>query len=1046
MKGSLYNHPRLVWLIFILIIVAGYNAFQNMPRLEDPHLVSRVVNITTFYPGADASRVEAEITEKIEQKIMEVAEVKEVMTTSRPNVSVIIVELKDEVNDATPITAKLRDKVSEVANMPEGAAAPLFNDRRMYAHSAIIALKWISDTPINYAILGRHARELALRLQMLEGTDFTEITGLSKEEITITLDDGVLAAHGLTAQDVATRIHQSDARSSAGQVKGNENSYVIEMDGALDSLERIRRIPLKLDPVGASLRLGDAATVTRGHKNPQEVFAYIDGVYGVTVSARMLENQRIDLWANKVNDIIVDYQTTLPDGIELTQIFDQSFYASERLNGLMKNLAFGALIVVLVLFVTLGWRASLVSASILPLTLLASLAIVSVMGFRIEQMLVTGLIVALGIMVDNAIVITDEVQHRLLSGTSRSAAVGGAVRKLWLPLFGSTLTTIIAFMPLVLMPGNAGNFIGGIPAAVISSLVASYVIAFTIISALAGRFIKRDKPDVGTHKRVWWENGIVGKRISNAFKKSLEWSISNPVKSMIIASILPFSGFYGATQLTDQFFPRSDRNQFRVQIQLPAQASLNETKVAVQKVDEILKQEKAVTETSWYAGENIPKFYYSLIPLSDGITSFAESMVTATDQASIEALMPPLQAKLSLAFPEYEILVLELNGGPPVNAPLEVRVVGPSLDKLNQIGEDIRAIMSRVEAVKSTRMSLKTGRPQVTIKAREDAVSAAGLTLRQVAEQVRMLTDGTVATHVIEETEQIPVHIISKLSSRDSIDAIRNLNILAPNGAREADGSFSDLPLDAIADVEMTSKIGSIQRRNGERVNTIQGFVEFGVLAGTVFENFKVELAKANIQIPAGYRLEFGGESEKRDEALGKLFATVGFLIVLMVMAIVLTFNSFRLAYITFISAIQSAGLGLFWLWVFDFPFGFLVIIGVMGLIGLAMNATIVILSELKGVDADMVGNPDSIVQGVMNTGRHIASTTLTTVGGFLPLIIAGGVFWPPFAISIAGGAFLSMIVSFYFAPAAYMWFAMRNKRKLYGELYSDTSPQETEI
>ena len=1046
MKGSLYNHPRLVWLIFILIIVAGYNAFQNMPRLEDPHLVSRVVNITTFYPGADASRVEAEVTEKIEKKIMEVAEVKEVTTTSRPNVSVIIVELKDEVDDATPITAKIRDKVSEVAGMPEGVQESSFSDRRMYAHSAILALKWVSDAPINFAILGRHSRELSLRLQMLDGTDFTEITGLSKEEITVTLDDDVLASHGLTPQDVANRIHQSDARGSAGQVKGNDNSYVIEMDGALDNLERIRRIPLKLDPVGAALRVGDTATVTRGHKNPQEVFAYIDGVYGVTVSARMLENQRIDLWANKVNDIIVDYQATLPDGIELTQIFDQNFYASERLYGLMKNLAFGALIVVMVLFVTLGWRASLVSASILPLTLLASLAIVAALGFRIEQMLVTGLIVALGIMVDNAIVITDEVQHRLLGGASRSAAVGGAVRKLWLPLFGSTLTTIIAFMPLVLMPGNAGNFIGGIPAAVISSLIASYIIAFTIISALAGRFIKRDKPSDAAHKRVWWENGIVGKRLSSAFKRSLEWSISNPVKSMIVASLLPFSGFYGATQLTDQFFPRSDRNQFRVQIQLPAQASLQETKTAVQKVDKILRQEKAITETSWFAGENIPKFYYSLIPLSDGITSFAESMITATDQASIEALIPPLQTKLSRAFPEYEILVLELNGGPPVSAPLEVRIVGPSLDKLNQLGEEIRAVMSRTPSVKSTRVSLKTGRPQITIKAREDAVSIAGLTLRQVAEQVRLLTDGIIATQLIEQTEQIPVHIISRRANRDSIDAIRNLNILGANGSKEADGSFSDLPLDAIADVVMTSKVGSIQRRDGERVNTIQGFVEFGVLPGATFEQFKKELAAANIQIPVGYRIEYGGESEKRDEALGKLFGTVGFLVILMVMAIVLTFNSFRLAYITFISAIQSAGLGLFWLWVFNFPFGFLVIIGVMGLIGLAMNATIVILSELKGVDGNMKGDPDAVVQGVMNTGRHIVSTTLTTVGGFLPLIIAGGVFWPPFAISIAGGAFLSMIVSFYFAPAAYMWFAIRNKRKLYAHHYTEPNPAKTDI
>ena len=1030
MKGSLYNHPRLVWLIFLLIILAGYNAFTSMPRLEDPHLVSRVVNITTFYPGADAARVEAEVTEKIEQKIMEVAEVKKLMTTSRSNVSVIMVELKDEVDDATPVTAKLRDKVAEVTSMPAGARAPLFNDRQMYAHSAILALKWTSDAPINYAILGRHGRELALRLQMLEGTDFTEITGLAEEEITISLDDATLASHGLTAQDVANRVRQSDARNSSGQMKGDKNSYVIELDGALDSLERIRRIPLALDPVGASLRVGDTATVTRGYKKPQEVFAYIDGVYGITVSARMLENQRIDLWSEKVNDIIESYSANMPDSIELVQIFDQSFYASERLNGLLKNLAIGALIVVLVLFITLGWRASLVSASILPLTLLASLAIVAMMGFRIEQMLVTGLIVALGIMVDNAIVITDEVQHRLLDGHSRSSAVASTVRKLWLPLFGSTLTTIIAFMPLVLMPGNAGNFIGGIPAAVISSLIASYIIAFTIISALSGRLITRNKSSAGEHKRIWWQSGIVGKGISTTFKKSLTWSIANPVKSMVVASLLPLSGFIGATQLTDQFFPRSDRNQFRVQIQLPAQASLDETKKAVEEVDLLLKQEKAILATSWFAGERIPKFYYSLIPHNQGVTSFAESMITATDQKSIEELMPVLQKKLNLAFPQHEILVLELGAGPPLDAPLEIRVVGPSFETLDELGEQVRTVMSRLPAVTSTRMSLKTGRPQITIKAREDAVSAAGLTLRQVAEQVRMLTDGTVATHMIEETEQIPVRVISKRSNRDTIDAIRNLNILGPNASREADGSSSDLPLDAIATVEFSSKIGSIQRLNGERINTIQGFVEFGVLAGTVFEELKSELEKENIEIPAGYRLEYGGESEKRDEALGNLFAAVGFLIVLMVMAIVLTFNSFRLAYITFISAIQSAGLGLFWLWVFDFPFGFLVIIGIMGLIGLAMNATIVILSELKSADNNMQGNEQDVVRGVMNTGRHIVSTTLTTVGGFLPLILAGGVFWPPFAISIAGGAFLSMIVSFYFAPAAYMWFAKRNARR----------------
>jgi len=1024
-KGSLYNHPRVVWLLLLLIVIAGFNSFFTMPRLEDPHMQSRVVQVTIFYPGADAERVEAEVTEKLERKMREVPEVKRVSSVSRPGSALITVELEDRINDAKPITARLRDKVAEVTDLPAGASAPDFSDTRMYAHSAIMALTWHADSAINYAILGRHARELESKLRNLAGTDFVDILGLPEEEIRISIDDAELAAYGLTISDVAARIRGSDARGSAGVVTSDTDRMVVQVTGALDSIARIRRIPIGLDEAGSSLRIGDVATVTRTYEDPPSKLTYLNGKYGIVVAARMFEDARIDQWSEQVGNLITAAHDTLPTSVHMDRIFDQREYADERLDGLMGNLSVGALVVLAVLLVSLGWRASLVSASILPLTLLAALAITDIMGLRIQQVLVTGLIVALGIMVDNAIVITDEIQQLRLKGVRRSVAVAQTVRKLWVPLLGSTMTTIIAFMPLILMPGNAGDFLLGVPAAVISSLIASYIIAFTIISAVAGRVVEGREPgtvEAGPVKRVWWRDGIEGKFLSIPFRHSLNWSMQRPIRAMIIAMGIPLLGFVLAGQLTEQFFPVSERNQFRVQIYMPGQSAIDETRRAVEYIDLELQKSGEIQSAHWFIGTRPAKFYYSMMASNDGVVSVAEAVITVEYYEQIPIIVPRLQAELTEKLPEAMILVRELGSGPPISAPIEVRVVGPDLAILESVGDDLRSIISRVPGITYTRTTLKAGRPMISVEAREDDVSVTGLTLSQVEQQLQALTTGTVVSYVIEQTQQVPVRLIASRANRNSIDAIANMNLISGMGTLEEDRSFADVPISAVADVKLITKVGGINHRNGERTNKIQAYLEFGILPEVPFQAVKEAIAKEGLAIPPGYRIEFGGESAERDEAVGQLFGTVGMLVIMMLLAMVLTFNSFRMAFVTLAAAIQAGGLGLFSLWFFDFPLSFVVIFGLMGLVGLAINAAIVILSELRGNAAARAGDADAVVAGVMSTGRHIISTTITTVGGFMPLILAGGPFWPPFAVAIAGGAFLSMIVSFYFAPAAFLW------------------------
>ena len=1044
MKGSLYNHPRIVWLILLLIVIAGFNSFFKMPRLEDPHMQSRVVQVTIFYPGADAERVEAEVTEKLERKMREVPEVKRVSSVSRPGSALITVELEDRINDAKPITARLRDKVAEVTDLPDGATAPDFSDTRMYAHSAIMSLTWRAESPINYAILGRHARELESKLRNLAGTDFVDILGLPEEEIRISVDDAELAAYGLTIADVAARIKGSDARGSAGVVTGDNDRMVVQVTGALDSIDRIRRVPIGLDEAGSSLRLGDVATVLRTYEDPPSKLTYLNGEYGIVVAARMFEDARIDQWSIQVGKLIEASQETLPLSVHMERIFDQREYADARLDGLMGNLSVGALVVLAVLLLSLGWRASLVSASILPLTLLAALAITDIMGLRIQQVLVTGLIVALGIMVDNAIVITDEIQHLRLKGIRRAVAVGMTVRKLWVPLLGSTTTTIIAFMPLILMPGNAGDFLLGVPAAVISSLIASYVIAFTIISAVAGRVVEGREPEELEQEpaqRIWWRDGMDGKFLSIPFKHSLSWSMRRPIRAMVIAMGIPLIGFALASQLTEQFFPVSDRNQFRVQIYMPGQSAIEETRKAVEFIDTELRLNQEIQNVHWFIGTRPAKFYYSMMASNDGVVSIAEAVITVEEYEQIPVIVPRLQAELTEKLPQAMILVRELGSGPPISAPIEVRVIGPDLIILESVGDDLRSIISRIPGVTYTRTTLKAGRPMISVEAREDDVSVTGLTLSQVEQQLQALTTGTVVSYVIEQTQQVPVRLIASRANRSGIDSIANMSLIGGSGVLEQDRSFADVPISAVADVKLTTKVGGINHRNGERSNRIQAYLEFGILPEVPFRAVKKAIADEGLEVPPGYRIEFGGESEERNEAVGQLFGTVGMLVVLMLLALVLTFNSFRLAFVTFAAAVQAAGLGLFSLWFFNYPLSFVVIFGLMGLVGLAINAAIVILSELRGMPAARAGDADAVVKGVMGTGRHILSTTITTVGGFMPLILAGGPFWPPFAVAIAGGAFLSMIVSFYFAPAAFIWLTRWRPVTAPGELPKPRRP-----
>ena len=692
-------------------------------------------------------------------------------------------------------------------------------------------------------------------------------------------------------------------------------------------------------------------------------------------------------------------------------MFDQAAYTSERLQGVLVALAQGVAIVVGVLILTLGWRAAIIVAMVIPLSAVVSIAMLQRVGIPIHQMSVTGLIVALGLLVDAAIVMTDEVRRRLAAGTPRLAAVDAAVRRLAMPLVASTATTVLAFMPMLLLPGPAGDFVGSIATAVTIMLIVSLTLAVTITPALAGWLLPQREKDAPASRppRV----GLLG--------ASLGLALRHPRLAMLGALILPMIGFGAFPTLKPQFFPGVDRNQLYIQVKLADGTAIRETERVALKVDRIARTFREITSISWVIGESAPQFYYNMMANQDGVPSFAEALVTTSSAAATEQILDKLQRRLNADVPEARAIVRGLVQGPPVNAPVEIRIVGPSLDTLRDLGDSIRLIMRDVPGVTLVQTEIGPGAPKAKVALSEDKVRLAGLDLGRVARQLEARLEGAVGGSLVEASEELPIRVRVDAAERTSVDRLSSSDLLLPAASLAAGQSaYPAIPLAALGSVRIVPSETAIFRRNGERINTVQGFVERDLLPEVALAEVQARIKANGLKLPPGYRLQVGGDSDARDETLRNLVGSLGIIIALTIATIVMTFGSYRLSLVTMFVAVLSMGLSLLTLAVFQYPFGIQAVIGVIGSIGVSINAAIIIMTALQEDAQAVRGDNQAIAGRVQAQSRHIISTTITTFGGFLPLILGGGGFWPPFAMAIGGGVLLSTVVSFFFVPPAF--------------------------
>lgn len=1032
LKTLTYRDKRLFGLTVAMLIALGVSSLLTIGRQEDPTITNLFATIITPYPGAEPSRVEALVSKKIEDELQEIAEIKQVRSTSRTGTSVVSIELSQFITDEEieQTWSEIRDALSDAAvNFPPGVPEPTFDNDRTGAYTAISAVTAGEGRKVPIGILNRYAEILQDRLRQAPNTKFVHLFGDPTEEVVVTIKPDVLAGLGLSARDVSAAIQRSDAKVQAGQVRAQASDTIIEVSGEIDSLDRVKRIPVITRANGQLVRLGDLASVEIADRAPASSIAYADGERAVLVAARMEDDKQVDAWTKNIKAKIAEFEAELPAGIEHELLFDQSGYTADRLTDVGINMAVGVSFVVVILFLTLGWRAAFIVATILPLTSLGSLAVLQWLAIPIHQMSVTGLIVALGLLVDAAIVMTDQIRKGLRDGLSREEAVAAGISRLTVPLLASTVTTALAFTPMALLPGPAGDFVGSIATSVIVMLFVSLVLALLVTPALSGWLLTAPKETEG-------RDTVLAK----LFKASLRLSMSYPRLSIMAALVLPVMGFGAFPTLTAQFFPGVDRDQFYIELHLAPGTAIGRSDALSREVEKSLRGKEGIEAVHWVIGESAPSFYYNMLINQDGVSRFAQALVTTESPEATERLIPELQTYLDAAYPEAQILVRGLVQGPPVDAPVELEVVGPDIGALRAYGEQIRARMAEIPGITHTRETLISGEPKLVFDLDEDRVRAAGLDLVSVAAQLEDRLEGVTGGSLLEGTEELPVRLRLPNNTRGDVDLIRSISVIPPG---VADGSYRAIPLSALGTSKLVPTDPPIIRIDGERTNTVQGFIRRGLLPEEVLSQLLADLEANPIQLAPGYRFVTGGDSDARSETVNNLVSTLGIVLTLSVATIVLTFRSYRLSMIAGIVCALSMGLSLLALAVFNYPFGITALIGVIGSIGVSINAAIIILTGLQQDKAAVGGDREAVVSVVSDSSRHIISTTLTTFGGFLPLILGGGGFWPPFAMAIAGGVLLSTIVSFYFTPP--MFVLMYAKRRPTQSSKEDTKDQNAD-
>ncbi|WEX75376.1 efflux RND transporter permease subunit [Sinorhizobium numidicum] len=1008
--SALAVRERAVTLFFIILLAAaGVYAFGKLGRAEDPSFTIKTLTVTAVWPGATAREMQDLVAEPLEKRIQELTWYDRVETITRPGYAFLTVTLKD----STPPTAveeefyQARKKLGDEArNLPSGVFGPFVNDEYSDVSFALYALK-AKGMPMRELV--RRAEVIRQDLLHVPGVKKINILGERPEQIFVEFSYAKLATLGVSAQDIAAALQRQNTVTPAGSIDTRGPQVFIRFDGAYDSVQAIADTPIVA--AGRTLKLSDFADVRRGYEDPATYLIRHEGEPAIMLGAVMQQGWNGLELGKALEERSAAIAQTLPLGMTLAKVSDQAVNIDAAVGEFMMKFAMALGVVLLVSLLSLGWRVGIVVALAVPLTLAVVFLIMLETGRFFDRITLGALILALGLLVDDAIIAIEVMVVKMEEGMDRIKAAAYAWSHTAAPMLSGTLVTIIGLMPVGFARSTAGEYAGNIFWVVGFALIVSWIVAVVFTPYLGVKMLPAIKPVEGGHHAIYDTPNY--RRLRGLIK----FAVRHKFMTCAVVGIALALSVVGMGSVKQQFFPTSDRPEVLVEVRMPEGTSIETTTATVERLERWLQEQPEANIVTSYVGQGAPRFFFAMAPeLPD--PAFAKIVVLTPDAEAREALKHRLRKAVSQGLaPEAYVRVTQLVFGPYTPFPVEFRVMGPDPEQLYSISEKALDIMRGVPDVRQANRDWGNRTPVLRFIPDQDRLNLIGLSPAEAAQQMQLLLSGIPITQVRENIRNVPVVARSAGESRLDPARLADFSLMSRDGRQ--------VPLDQIGHSEIRFEEPILKRRDRTPVITIRSDINEATQPPEVSQQVMTALQPLIASLPVGYRIEMGGnieESLKANVALVQIFPAM---IAAMLIVIILQVRSLS----TMTMVMLTAPLGLAGvvpvLLLFNQPFGFNAILGLIGLAGILMRNTLILTEQIKENQAAGLDDYHAVIEATVQRTRPVILTALAAVLAFIPL--THSVFWGSMAYTLIGGTAVGTVLILLFLPALYAaWFRIK--------------------
>ncbi|MEQ1527079.1 MAG: efflux RND transporter permease subunit [Gallionella sp.] len=1011
---ALTHQSMVVFLIFVLS-GAGIISYFNLGRSEDPDFTFKVMVVRTLWPGATAQEVERELSERIEKKLQEAPWVDVIRSASKPGESLVFVILKDytpkkEVPDAW---YQVRKKLNDIRQtLPAGVQGPFPNDEFGDVQINIFAL---TGDGFDLAALRRYADRIALDLKAVPDVKRVEMIGVQEEKIYIDASPTRLASFGISPQQISEALQKQNAVNPAGFIETDTNRIRLRVSGGFDSVDQVRDADLLIN--GQHFRLGDIAKVTRGLSDPPSPTMRVKGQPAIGLGVVMAKGGNVINLGENLQQAMQKISAELPAGVEVHVVANQPEVVKGSIKLFEESLAEAVLIVLAVTFLSLGWRTGTVVALSIPLVLAITFFMMKIFGIDLQRISLGALVIALGLLVDDAIIAVEMMVVKMEQGWERTKAATFAYTSTAFPMLTGTMITAAAFTPVGFSKSAASEYTISIFQVVTIALGVSWIVAVVFTPYLGYKLLDQKKLMAKAQQH---SEDVYDTPFYRRFRKVVEWCLSNRWKviaATVLIFVLSIMAFGKGVQ--KQFFPSASRLELMVDVWLPQGASLKATEHEVQRIEALLKDDTAIASYSSYVGNGAPRYFLSLDQqlFAD---NFGQFVIVTKGLTEREDLKHRLEAKFAAAdsgFSHLRVRVVRLENGPPIGYPVQFRVMGEDLSKLREVSEQVATMMRANVHLQNVNFDWNDKIKSIQVVVNQDRARQMGTSSQEISQALQGWLNGVAITQYREADQLIDVVWRGKVGDARQLDQIPNLDIPLSGGRH--------VPLAQVAKLVPVLEEGLIWRRNRLPALTVRADMADKTQADTVSAEINTQLAEVRAKLPAGYRIETGGSVEESAKGETAIKAVMPLMLVGVITLLMIQLQSISRTVIVLL----TAPLGLIGvtiaLLIFQVPFGFVANLGFIALAGMIMRNSVILVDQIRQDEAEGKSQWQAIVGSTVRRFRPIMLTAAAAILAMIPL--TRQVFWGPMAVSIMGGLVVATMLTCLFLPALYAaWFKVK--------------------